>query len=67
MYPILNSEMEKQNVSVNELSEAIGKRPNTTKLKLRGAYDFTLDEAFKIQQRLGTKMPIDKLFSKGAV
>ena len=67
MFPNLNGEMAKRNVTIADLAETIDKSPNTVKLKLRGAYDFTLDEAFKIQQRLGVNMPIDQLFSKEVI
>lgn len=64
MYKNLQAEIVRNNVSKENLAQAIGKSYQTIMLKLSGKYPFTLDEAFEIRSRYFPNYSIDYLFKK---
>lgn len=62
MYPNLNAEMARHNITRGELGEAIGWAPSTTSNKLNGKADITLNEAKEIKRIVKTELPIEELF-----
>lgn len=67
MYPRLEKEMERKQLSYRSLINGAGLVYSTVQPKLKGrkyAGDITLSEAFAIKTFLNTNLSIDKLFEK---
>lgn len=66
MYPNLKGEMAKYDKTLEDLARATGRTVSTMSLKLSGKYGISLTEAIAIKEAIGTKMPLEELFSKEA-
>lgn len=64
MFPNLNAELARINMTRLALSKILGIRSATLSLKLNGKAKLTLDEAFKIKEAIGTDIPLDELFAQ---
>ena len=64
MYPNVNAEMARHNITQAMLADEINVTKSTMSLKLSGKSPITLDEAFKIKDALMTRLTIDALFTK---
>lgn len=62
MFPYLRGEMAKRMYTVSKMAKDLGISICTLSTKLNGKYSFTLDEAKKIKELLGTDMSLDELF-----
>lgn len=67
MYPNLNAEIARRNVTKSAIANMLDISYSTMAYKLRGATDFTLNEAIKIKKFLGVEMPIEELFEEAKV
>lgn len=67
MYPNLNAEISRKNITIEDMAKAIDKSVNTMYAKLRGQYPITLTEAVKIKTCIGTNLSLDVLFSEEAI
>lgn len=65
MYPNLNAERARRNISLANLADGLGLTVPTVSLKLNGKYPITLNEAKKIKKILAVDMPLDELFEEG--
>ena len=65
MYPNLNAEMARRNLTALTLSQRTGIPYSTLTPKLSGKAPIKLAEAKEIKKALGTDMSIDDLFSVG--
>lgn len=63
MYPNLNAEMARYNITNQDIAIAIDRTESTVSLKLNGKFPITLDEAKKIKAVISTNKPIEVLFS----
>ena len=54
----------KKRLSKKELAESLGMTYNTFLLKLNGKATFTLDEAMKLKDILGSPLSIEELFDR---
>ncbi len=67
MFPNLNSEMTRFNVTVEDLANLLGVAPNNVRARFRGATNITFGEACKIRdffnENFGTNFTIDYLFA----
>ncbi len=61
-YNILCAQMTLSKVSRSALSRAIGIHYNTLCRKMRGENAFTVEEAVRIKQVLGSALPVEELF-----
>lgn len=61
-YPCLKAEMVRKGIAAQDLCEVIGKQSSAVYAKLRGDTDFTLPEASKIREFLGTNLSLEELF-----
>lgn len=66
MYPNLRAEMARKGITAKQLAEQIGITASTFSLKMRGEYDFTMDEAIKIKAILEVNLSLETLFEKAA-
>ena len=64
MYPIIKETMEQKKMTLVELAKLTGIRYQTLSEKLRGNNKITVDEAISIKSALGSKVPIERLFTK---
>lgn len=64
MYPNLEAERARRNVTLAKLAEALDLTVPTVSLKLNGKYPITMDEARKIKECIGTDLPLEELFSE---
>jgi len=64
MYPNLEAEMARSEVSKRDLADYLSVRYATVIDKMKGRYDFTLTEAFKIQQKFFPHCSIEYLFAR---
>ena len=62
MYPNITKEMDRVNMTAEELAQAIGADPVELIEALRGEKDFTFAQASKIKKALGSELPIEDLF-----
>ena len=62
MFPNLDAEMARYRVSQGTLATAIGVRPYTMSLKLKGKAPITLDEATKIRDTINKELSLEYLF-----
>lgn len=62
MYPNITKEMDRMNMTAEELAQAIGADPVELIEALRGEKDFTFAQASKIKKALGSELPIEDLF-----
>ena len=62
MYPNVTKEMNRNNITAEELAQAIGADPVELIEALRGEKDFTFAQASKIKKALGSELPIEDLF-----
>lgn len=67
MYPNLNAERARRNITLENLAEALGVTVATVSLKLSGKYPVTLTEAKVIKECIGTNIPLETLFSTEAI
>lgn len=65
--PCLNvkGEMAKQNITIEEVSKTLNIHRNSVANKLNGESAFTIEEAFKIQEKYFPKLSLGYLFSTG--
>lgn len=63
IYPNLNAEMARRNISQQELAELIGRTKSTMSLKLNGKTSLSLEEAFEIKNAVRTRLTLDVLFA----
>lgn len=63
MYPNLNAELSRYNISNKDIATAIGRTESTVSLKLSGKYPITLEEAKTIKATIRTNKPLEVLFS----
>lgn len=54
----------KKRLSKKEIAESLGMTYNTFLLKLNGKATFTLDEAMKLKDILGSPLSIEELFDR---
>lgn len=64
MYRVIESEMAFIGLSKKVLAEKIHMPYSTLLSKLNGRSDFTLDEALKLKDALGTKKALETLFDQ---
>ena len=64
MYPNIAKELVINRITLSKLAEKIGMAKTTLYDKYNGRSEFTLPEAFTIQEALNSKMCIDDLFEK---
>lgn len=62
MYPNITKEMDRVNMTVEELAEAVGMEREDLIEALRGEKDFTFFQASKIKKALGSELLIEELF-----
>lgn len=62
MYPIVVKEMNRNNMTVEELAQAIGADPEELAGKLRGDRKLTFSEAVKVKAALGSELLLENLF-----
>lgn len=67
MYPNLNAEMARRNLTVTRLAELTGIRYGTLVLKIRGKGTFTMKEAVQIRDAINKDLSLDYLFSLQAL
>lgn len=67
MYPNLNAEMARRNITQADLAEKLDRTRATMSLKLSGKAPITLDEAFAIKEALRTRLTLDVLFATEAI
>ena len=63
-YPNLNAELARQDITNNQLANALGLAPSTVSQKKNGLYDFTLKEAKAIKKFLKIDTPLEELFKE---
>lgn len=64
MYPYLRGEMTMRMYTSSKMAKELEISISTFSLKLNGKYPFTLDEAKKIKNLLGTEKTLDELFKE---
>lgn len=64
MYPNLNAELARRNITSHQLSAITGINYNTLRMKLRGATVITLPEAKKIRSAIDSSLSLDVLFEE---
>jgi DNA-binding XRE family transcriptional regulator len=64
MYPNLNAELARKNVTNAELAKVLGLAPGTVSQKRNGAFYFTFKEAVAIKKHLNVDMPLEELFEE---
>lgn len=62
MFPNLNAEMARKNITRASLANKIHKTPTTLSLKLNGKAPITLSECMEIKEALETDLSVDYLF-----
>ena len=62
MYPNITKEMNRANMTVEELARALGTDPEIMADKLRGKRDIILSESVKIKNAIGSELPLEVLF-----
>lgn len=62
LYPNVTKEMNRKNMTAEELAQAIGADLEELIEALRGEKDFTFAQASKIKKALGSELPIEDLF-----
>lgn len=67
MYPNLNAEMARHNITIMLLSEKTGIAYSTLAPKLRGKGTFTMKEAVKIRDAINKDLILDYLFDVQAL
>jgi transcriptional regulator with XRE-family HTH domain len=63
MYPNFNAERARKGITLETIAEKMGKTIGTISLKLSGQSIITVDEAKQLKEILGTKLPLETLFS----
>ncbi len=64
MYYTLAAQITLSGMTRGRLAEAVGMHYNTLCRKMRGEYEFTVEEALKIKKALGSTLPLEELFKK---
>lgn len=64
MYPTLNAELARKDVTLTQLAKVLGLSVTTVSQKKNGLYDFTLKEAKAIKHFLKLDMPLEELFEE---
>ena len=62
-FPNLRAELARTGIANYELADKLGMCHSTISHKMLGKRPFTLEEAVRIKQVLGTDIPIEELFS----
>jgi len=63
VYNNLNAEMARNQIKPQQIADVIGKKYGQTRLKLKGDYSFTMEEAAKIKKELFPDLDLDYLFA----
>lgn len=64
MFPNIKAELARKGMTIVDLSNATGIRYQTLWCKLKGDYQFTVQEAISIKSAIGVDMPLEELFEK---
>lgn len=64
MYPNLNAELARKDVTNAQLAKILGLSPSTVSQKRNGLFDFTLKEAKAIKHFLKVELPLEELFKE---
>lgn len=67
VYPVLETELEKRQITWSDLGKMLGVSKGLISAKLRGARKLNLETAIKIKEVLGVDMPLEELFAKTSV
>lgn len=67
MYKNLRAEIVRLGLTNKEFAEKVGIKPSTFSTKIQGKVEFTLSEAMKIKNFVGSEMPIEYIFSSDGV
>ncbi len=64
MYPNVNAEIARLNLTLEKLGEKMGKSTSAMSSMLSGKSRVTLDEAVKIKSILHSELPLEELFAR---
>lgn len=64
MYPNVNAEIARLNLTLEKLGEMMGKSTSAMSSMLAGKSRVTLDEAVKIKSILHSDLPLEELFAR---
>lgn len=64
MYPNVNAEIARLNLTLEKLGEKMGKSTSAMSSMLTGRSRVTLDEAVKIKSILHSELPLEELFAR---
>lgn len=62
-YPNLKAELARKGISMEEVSKALNIHRNSVANKINGETPFTVEEAFKIQNKYFPKLSLNYLFA----
>lgn len=62
MYPNVTKEMNRKNMTIEELAQAIGADQEELADKLRGKSPIKLSESMRIKTAIGSDLPLEVLF-----
>ena len=60
----LKAEMAKKDITIEEISKLLGIHRNSVSNKINGDSSFSVEEAFKIQEKYFPKLALNYLFEK---
>jgi len=64
MYPNVNAEISRLDLTLEKLGEKMGKSTSTMSAMLTGRTRVTLDDAMKIKSILHSELPLEELFAR---
>ena len=64
MYPNLNAEIARKNLTNAQLAKVLGLTSSTVSQKRNGLFDFTLKEAKALKHFLKVNIPLEELFEE---
>ena len=64
MYPNVNAELGRLDLTLEKLGEEMGKSTSTMSSMLNGKTRITLDDAVKIKSILHSELPLEELFKR---
>ena len=64
MYPNVNAEIGRLDLTLEKLGEMMGKSTSTMSAMLTGRTRVTLDDAVKIKSILHSELPLEELFAR---
>ena len=67
MYPNLEAEMKRRNISNDDIAKVLNKGARTIRSKRSGESEFTLNECMMIRDSFFVSLTIEYLFSKDAI